>query len=104
MTKYIIKRDNGTDLIFTGQLLASVHDIFNPIISIKFNLYSIMNGKWVCRKVYSEKVRYPHVMRKAIIANTEKEIIDFFGTSDFAKELYEEAGLILHLILGKLDI
>ena len=43
-------------------------------------------------------------MRKAIIANTEKEIVDFFGTSDFAKELYEEAGLILHLILGKLDI
>ena len=102
METIIIQRDNDKDLKFTGENVASASSSENSAMSnysgstgrwTELNLYKTKGGKFVCEQIGYTCWQGEHTRRKAVVCETEEEIIDFFGQGWLAKDLYESAGI-----------
>jgi len=89
--EYIVERDDAPNLRFWGQILADAtsREPYNDGGRWQeLTLYKTVGGKYVCSKVdvscwVGERTRY-----KAIVCESISDVIEFFGRSSLAKELY----------------
>lgn len=100
METYKISRSNGRDLIFTGTVLASVHDR-NAVATIgiapeargwtQLILYKTLAGNYIVEKIGGfGGDDFVHT-REARVCTTIDHIFDYVGWSGLAKELYDKA-------------
>ena len=90
VTEFTIKRGNDKDLKFIGKELACVDMSYGFYQWIEISLYKTRGGKFVCQKINSTALEDQCLYT---IVDTEKEVIDFFGSDNMAKELYIRAGI-----------
>ena len=103
MKEYIIERDNGSNLKFTGVHIAGAGSSANNAAGSSYSgqvgrwceldLYKTKGGKFVCAQVgytqwQGERNRY-----SAEVCETEVDVIKFFGHGWLAKRLYDNAGI-----------
>lgn len=102
MTKeFLIKCDGAPDLIFEGELLASVNNKQSNTKSGKIKngrwtvleLYRTKGGKFVCSKVGRSEKEGEHQQHTAAACSDEQAVIEFFGQGWLSKALYEQAGI-----------
>lgn len=97
--EFVIRRDDGPDLSFTGEMLGGVSTRLDgrqrrrdPWIELK--LYRSKAGKYVCQRLDLSEVRPELIRRAAIVADSPQQVMGFFGYGDLAHELYVIAGLV----------
>lgn len=101
MKEYVIERDNGPSIKFTGTHVAGAGSSANNAAGSSYSgetgrwceldLYKTKGGKFVCSQVgytqwQGERNRY-----SAEVCENEAEVIKFFGQGWLAKRLYENA-------------
>ena len=87
MENYYLKNDESLDIKFKGRIIAGSHNCYDET----FVMYETAKGATVCEKVtLNDKCEFT---RKAAICCLPNEIIDFFGYSQLAKNLYEQASI-----------
>jgi hypothetical protein len=101
MKEYVIERDNGPSIKFTGTHVAGAGSSANNAAGSSYSgetgrwceldLYKTKGGKFVCAQVgytqwQGERNRY-----SAAVCESEAEVIKFFGQGWLAKRLYENA-------------
>ena len=101
MKEYVIERDNGPSIKFTGTHVAGAGSSANNAAGSSYSgetgrwceldLYKTKGGKFVCSQVgytqwQGERNRY-----SAAVCENEAEVIKFFGQGWLAKRLYENA-------------
>ena len=95
MTQYKLDRDNGRDVEFSGELLASTNSyISNGETQNRWTalyLYRSDGGKLICHEVGRTQWQGEHDRSTVHIAETEDELINKVGIGWLAKKLYEEA-------------
>lgn len=90
---FLVRRDNGPDFRFEGQLLGFVDSTLWLGRWTQFALFKSKAGLYICSKTlvsiqYGERDIY-----LAVAVGTVKEVHEFFGYCDLAKELYEQANI-----------
>lgn len=102
MTRKELNRDNGRNLVFTGELIGSASSSPNNAHSnysretgrwTELNLYKTAGGKFVCHSIGRTQWQGEHDRYSAQVCETESDVVDFFGTGWLAKELYGNAGI-----------
>jgi hypothetical protein len=103
MGQHLVRRDDAADIRFDGEQLARVnnhsHDGQRSNRWLVLELYRTAGGSLVCQRIgrtiwQGERDRYEGAVCVADEARSaERQVIDFFGYSDLAKELYSAAGL-----------
>ena len=103
MEKFEIARDNGPALAFDGERIAKVSS--NPNIAYGssysgetgrwqvLSLYKTEGGKFICERINRTQWQGERDSHHAKVCTSNKEVIDFFGHSWIAKNLYDEAGI-----------
>lgn len=100
MKEIIVKRDDGLDLKFRGELLAIAASSSerqdsnysgNVARWIELYLYKTEAGKYVCQRIGRTRMQGERDIFTATVCATEQEVIEFFGTGWLSKELYKEA-------------
>ncbi len=101
--EFTLRVDNGPDLRFKGELIASVYSSGNPADKARYSgsadqwaemmLYRTQGGKFVCHRIERSDKRGQHDRFKAEVCDTKEAVIAFFGHRWLAKELYDEAGI-----------
>ncbi|SUB00837.1 Uncharacterised protein [Pannonibacter phragmitetus] len=98
--EYLINRDDGPDLRFTGRRIATAESSpdrqscdYSGQIGCwdELELYQTNAGNFVC--VIENCYAGHRNERRAVVANDASEVIDFFGQNWLAKILYGEAGI-----------
>jgi hypothetical protein len=89
----IVERDDEPDLSFTGvQVAYADNDPANQLTRwTELCLYQTENGKYVCQTGNKTRWEGEHNSYSAIVCTTHAEIIEYFGYSRLAKELYRKA-------------
>jgi hypothetical protein len=93
---YTVPRDGKPDLRFEGEELASASTktIDGPGQNrfYRFTLFKTSKGKYVCHTEYVTYWQNEDGTSEAMICDTVQDVIECFGFSDSAKEMYAEAG------------
>ena len=92
INEYTVERDDAPNLRFCGQILADATSRKSYNDGGRWQeltLYKTAGGKYVCCKVdvtrwIGERTRY-----KAVVCEGISDVIEFFGMSSLAKELYK---------------
>lgn len=99
MKEYVIERNNGIPLSFTGQIVARVSSgpeggrgTHKPRWTVLI-LYKTSGGQFVCSQIGKTQIVGEKERVKAIVATTEQEITDFFGIGPLAAALYSKLGI-----------
>lgn len=104
MAEFEIERDNSAALAFDGELIAKVSSSNNNASGSSYSgstvrwqvlaLYRTEGGKLICERI--DRTRWQGERdshhAKVCTSNNDNEVIDFFGHSWLAKDLYSEAG------------
>lgn len=103
MENFEIVRDNDTTLAFDGELLAKVSSNPNIAYGNSYSgevgrwqilaLYKTQGGKFICERINRTQWQGERDSHAAKVCTSNKEVIEFFGHSWLAKDLYSEAGL-----------
>jgi hypothetical protein len=93
--EFIVERDNNTDLIFTGKILAyeTSKENYQHGRWFDLTLYQAVNGKYICQK---EEISTWNGERNRYIAEvceTIECVKEFFGYGWVSKRLYEKAAI-----------
>lgn len=101
--EYTINRDNGPDLKFVGEIIGESKSSSNNASGSSYSgstgrwkeltLFKTKSGKFICQLVERTQWQGERDRFKAAVCETEKEVIDFFGYSWLAKELYDNANI-----------
>jgi len=59
----------------------------------ELRLYSTLDGRYVCEQVRSSHWKGGNERHRAAVCETEREVMEFFGKSRLAKELYLDANI-----------
>ena len=106
METLTIRRDNEPDLSFTGELLASASssaDTAHPDYSgttgrwQELSLYRTKGGKFICSRIERTQWQGEHDVHRAAVADDPAGVIQFFGYSRLAMEVYQEAQIDCYL-------
>lgn len=93
MKNYTVERDNDRAIKFTGEQIASATDSTTGGRET-MNLYRTQQGKYICETIvdtYSQGNIWSSY--NGAVREREDEVIEFFGLSSQAKELYAEANI-----------
>lgn len=102
MEEITLQSDNAPSLRFRGELLASTSSSNERSSSYysgttgrwtTLRLYKTASGKFVCQSIGHTQWQGEHTRYKAVVCETEAEVIKFFGHGWLAKDLYDEAGI-----------
>jgi len=102
LTEFTVQRDDGRDLSFVGEEIASVrshpdsgHDDYSGSKGRwwVFALYRTRGGKFVCEQVLRSRWQDERAQYSGYICENVEQVIEFFGTSWLAKALYDSAGI-----------
>ena len=98
MTVRTIRRDNELNLRFTGYLVgsSSSHDPIsgpNNTRWTELRIWRTKGGRLVCGECHLTQWQGESDTYNAIVCDTEKEVVNFFGTDEIAKSLYEAADI-----------
>jgi len=103
MDKFEIARNNGAALAFDGELLAQVSSSDNNASCSSYSgqtgrwqvlaLYKTQGGKFVCERINRTQWQGERDSHHAKVCTSNNEVIQFFGHSWLAKDLYSEAGI-----------
>jgi len=94
---HMVRRENGADISFDGVLLAeaTTNDgstyAKNALRSTVLTLYKTRAGKFVAVQKNLSDMTGERTITKAVVVDTEQEVIDFFGHRWLAKRLYDMA-------------
>lgn len=91
--------DDEPNLSFTGKSLGRVTSFsrqHNDTRWIELELYRTKAGKYVCERVRRTRWENEQERHEAKVCDSWGEVVEFFGYSDLAKQLYEQAGLPRH--------
>ncbi|MGG7055869.1 hypothetical protein [Nitrosomonas sp. ANs5] len=101
MKKFTIERDNGQDIKFTGELLASAASSPEQAMGSSYSgsvgrwteleLYRTSTGKYICHCVQRTQWQGGRDTSEAVVCDDVSEVFDFFGYGWLAKELYYSA-------------
>lgn len=96
--EFTVRRDNEPDLHFTGTLVASENNklVQDGLLSgrwKKMDLYQTKAGKYVCQLIGKTTYEGETDRYSGAVCNTKAEIVAFFGYSNLAKDLYEQANI-----------
>ena len=98
----IVKRDDDQDIQFTGKCIGSVSSndrracnnySGKPGNWSDFNLYQTYGGMFVCERVDYSRYQGDRTRYYGDVCVSLGEVMDFFGTDKFARELYDSAGI-----------
>lgn len=94
---FTLTNDDARDVRFKGVELASAssHNYQGPRSSrwTEFDLYRTAGGKFVCHRVNKTCWAGETDSYTVRVVDNHAEVVDWFGVSDLAKELYKEAGI-----------
>lgn len=102
MNKTTVKNDNGSDIKFTGEEVASAassadtaHPDYSGMTgrSTTLRLYRTKAAKYVGERVEHTQWQGEHDTHEACVCESEAEVIEFFGHDRLAKELYNDADI-----------
>lgn len=103
MESFEIVKDNGPALAFDGELLAKVSSNPNVAYGSSYSgevgrwqvlaLYKTQGGKFICERINRTQWQGERDKHNAKVCASNKEVIEFFGHSWLAKDLYYEAGI-----------
>ncbi|MGS4989926.1 hypothetical protein ACVDG9_18325 [Roseibium sp. RP-7] len=100
--EYLIKRDDGPDLRFQGELIASVESSQDRQSRLysgqtgnwdELELYRTAAGNFVCVIENCTAWAGERNTRQAAVVSDAAGVIEFFGQEWLAKLIYSEAGL-----------
>ncbi len=90
---FIVETNNEPDLSFKGVRLGRVIDSSKQGLSRILDLYQTQEGSWVCVKksmFEGQEAREELVVK---VLSSKQEVINFFGSDQFAKTLYKQANI-----------
>ncbi|MDP3279946.1 MAG: hypothetical protein U1D41_05730 [Nitrosomonas sp.] len=103
MEQFEIVKDNGPALAFDGELLAKVSSNPNVAYGSSYSgetgrwqvlaLYKTQGGKFICERINRTQWQGERDSHNAKVCLNHGEVIEFFGHSWLAKDLYSEAGI-----------
>ena len=95
METFTIKIDNAPSIRFTGELVASASSDHggHPGGWEELSLYKTVKGKFICQHAYRTRYEDSTDDFSGAVCETLDEVKKFFGQSNLAKEIYEEAGI-----------
>lgn len=103
MQEFEIARDNGAALAFNGELIAIVESNPNIAYGSSYSgqtgrwqvlvLYRTEGGKFICERINRTQWQGERDTHAAKVCLNHGEVVDFFGHSWLAKDLYSEAGI-----------
>ena len=102
MDTITLRNNNAPSLRFSGELLASTSSSNERSSSYysgttgrwtTLELYKTASGKFVCQSIGHTQWQGEHDRHKAVVCETEAEVIEFFGHGWLAKDLYDDAGI-----------
>lgn len=97
MKEHTITRDGERDIIFTGELIASVSSSPEQSRSdysgstgrwTELSLYRTKGGKYVCESIGRTQWQGEHDRHSGAVCDTPEAVCEFFGNGWLAKELY----------------
>jgi hypothetical protein len=98
-----LKISGATNIRFTGDLIASNETSANnaagryysgdPGRWAEYALYKTNNNKYVCHCIYRTCWDGERDSYDGLVCESEQEVIEFFGQSWLAQELYDEANI-----------
>lgn len=96
-SNYLIERDNARPLLFVGTILAqeSSHTLRGEQQNrwVEYVLYRTVSGKLIAQTVYRTRWQGQRERYEAKVCNDYDAVIEAFGLSDTAKDLYKKIGL-----------
>ncbi len=100
---FTVECDDGPALTFTGHLVAKTESHDNQARGgmwsgmtgrwHELELYRTAGGKFVCSRIGRTRWQGQRDHYEALAADSEAEVIAFFGHGWLAKALYEDAGI-----------
>jgi len=95
VTKITVYRDDYPNLLFTGRVVAEVTDHATEGARqsrwTELTLYVSNRGTWICQSCTRSQWQGETNYSRAEVFDSHAGVIDFFGHSDLAKELYAAA-------------
>ena len=92
--QYVIERDNGLTMRFTGELLASASTQQPGRLRwTELELYKTVGGKYICVRLGQTRKTDEAVKRSAIVADDHYQVTEFFGDGVISKKIYDIAGI-----------
>jgi len=89
----IVKRDNELDIEFDGELVGSVKSEEKTGRWTELSVYKTHGGKYVCEKKGCTKWAGESTRFSGAVCESIDKVIQFFGASRLAKELYAECDI-----------
>jgi len=102
MKKHKIRRSGDRDIVFTGELIGSAETSPDTARSNysgsngrwqELELYRTQSSKLICQRMDRTQWQGERDHYEAKVCANEAEVIEFFGTGNLAKKLYEDAGI-----------
>ncbi|MES9857900.1 MAG: hypothetical protein ABW166_15070 [Sedimenticola sp.] len=98
-----VEVDNSNDLRFHGELLSKAYTDDNTASGHRYSgeagrwkelyLYKTVGGKYICHRIDKTVWDGEREVNQAITCESVDEVIEFFGYSHIAKELYCDANI-----------
>lgn len=94
-TTHVLKNSYGLDAEFYGIKLGEVSSRNNPEKSrwTELALYKASSNRYVCHQIGRSVAEGETDIYKIFTADTEAEVLRFFGTGWLSKQLYEQCGI-----------
>jgi hypothetical protein len=97
MSEFVIPRDDARNLKFSGECISrvSTKSYRGPASNrwLELALYRTSSGKFVCQRIGRTIWEGERDRHEACVASDVAGVVEFFGFSDPAKRLYDEAGI-----------
>lgn len=92
---FLLTVDNQPDILFRGQRFAAVSSSKGDPDRrwTELHLYRTRGGKYVCQRVGKSTLIGEHTRYDGRVCERKEDIIEFFGHSRLAKELYRKANI-----------
>ena len=95
MKKYIIKVDGQRNLAFTGEEIANASTRNN--LSTRWfvlTLYKTKGENYIAQRQGYSQWQGEETNHEAKKCETDEQVVEYFGLSEAAKDLYDQAGII----------
>jgi len=93
METYTVERDNERTIKFKGEQIGSASTAEHLCRWTELALYQTTAGKYICEKIDRTNWQGEENTYSGAICESTKEVMEYFGMTWVAKELYDEAGI-----------
>lgn len=96
-TQFTVKRDDGLDIVFTGELIATISSRKNDTQKrwTELSIYKTTGGSYICEELGCSTRSSEVTIHAAGIAEDAEGIVAYFGKTWLSKQLFELAEIPL---------